>query len=148
VTETEPKGDQGGNLFSLTPQGTPRDKQENLHWFWDSIVMRNIPNSDNDCDAEYIEPLAEKFMKKHPYEKMRSRLRAGQYEDWVADSLKLAQEEVFSPDLKRWEMPSSDYKKKALRIAEEQLALAGYRMGDLFNQTFTTISVPTPALQF
>ncbi|HVF47050.1 MAG TPA: S1/P1 nuclease, partial [Pyrinomonadaceae bacterium] len=86
--------------------------------------------------------------KKHPYEKMRSRLRPGQYEDWVADSLKLAQEEVFSPDLKRWEVPSSDYKKKALKIAEEQLALAGYRMGDLFNQAFTTISVPTPALQF
>lgn len=145
VTGTEPKGDQGGNLFSLTPKGTPRDKQENLHWFWDSIVMRNIPNSENGCEAEYIDPLAEKFMKKHPYEKMRARLLPGRYEEWVTESLKLAQEDVFSPDLKRWEMPSTDYKKKALKIAEEQLALAGYRMGDLFNQAFTATAAQAPA---
>ena len=33
VTDREPKGDQGGNLFLLTPEGTPREKQMNLHWF-------------------------------------------------------------------------------------------------------------------
>jgi hypothetical protein len=33
-------------------------------------------------------------------------------------------------------MPSDKYKKEALKIAEERLALAGYRMGDLFNSIF------------
>ncbi|MBO0200809.1 S1/P1 nuclease, partial [Vibrio alginolyticus] len=40
VTDMEPKGDQGGNLFLLSPKEAPRDKQLNLHWFWDSIVNR------------------------------------------------------------------------------------------------------------
>src|SRR6188508_3487062 len=50
VTDREPKGDQGGNLFLLTPEGTPRDKQTNLHWFWDSIVVRYNPLEGDECD--------------------------------------------------------------------------------------------------
>jgi|CXWL01.1.fsa_nt_gi hypothetical protein len=143
VTESEPKGDQGGNLFLLTPQGTPRDKQENLHWFWDSIVVRNIPNKGNDCDSDFIDPIAEKFMKKYPYSKMQSRLASGRFEDWTEESLKMAQEDVFSADLIRFQTPTEKYKKKALKIAEERLTLAGYRMGDLFNDAFG--SKPTAA---
>ena len=138
VTETEPKGDQGGNLFLLTPQGTPRDKQENLHWFWDSIVVRNIPNGKNQCDADYLDPIAESIMKSYPYAKLRERLAPGQFEAWVKEGLTAAQTNVFSPDLKRFETPSEKYKKKALNVARERLALAGYRMGDLFNEAFTT----------
>ena len=37
VTELEPKGDQGGNLFKLTPQGTPRENERSLHGLWDNI---------------------------------------------------------------------------------------------------------------
>lgn len=136
VTDVEPKGDQGGNLFLLTPQGTPRERQENLHWLWDSIVVRNIPNKSNECDADFISGLASKFMKKYPYSKMQPRLAPGKYEQWAAESLELAQKDVFSPDLKRFEPPTKKYKKKALKVAEEQLVLAGYRMGDLFEQVF------------
>ena len=43
VSDEDPKGgDQGGNTFLLTPKDGPRDKSENLHWYWDSIVKRNI----------------------------------------------------------------------------------------------------------
>lgn len=142
VTDTETNGDQGGNLFLLTPQGTPRDKQENLHWFWDSIVVRNIPNKNNDCDSEFVDPIAESFIKKYPYAKMQARLAPANFEEWIRESLVAAQTEVFSTDLKRFEMPSEKYKKKALKIAEERLTLAGYRMGDLFNQAFRTATVP------
>jgi hypothetical protein len=136
VTETEPKGDQGGNLFLLTPKDTPRDKQENLHWFWDSIVIRNLPNSKDECEAEYIDPMARQIMKKFPLSKMQARLNPGNFEEWKSESLRLAQTEVFSPDLKRFEMPSPAYKRRALKIAEERLALAGYRIGQLFNSVF------------
>ena len=134
VTDTEPKGDQGGNLFLLMPKGTPRDKQENLHWFWDSIIGRNIPNTKSECDADYLDPLAQKIMKKFPFDKMQGRLAPEHYDVWVKESLTAAQNDVFSPDLKRFEMPSDKYRKKAFKIAQERLALAGYRMGDLFNQ--------------
>lgn len=67
---------------------------------------------------------------------MQARLKPGQYKEWMEESLKLAEEQVYSADLKRFEMPSPAYRKKALGIAEERLALAGYRMGELFNKVF------------
>jgi hypothetical protein len=138
VTDTEPKGDQGGNLFLLTPAGTPREKQQNLHSLWDQIVVRNVPNAKDQCDADYLDPIAQDIIKKFPYSKMQDRLAAGKYDDWMKEGVTLAQTEVFSADLKRFEAPSEKYKKKALAIAEERLALAGYRMADLFNRAFST----------
>jgi hypothetical protein len=147
VTETEPKGDQGGNLFLLTPKDTPRDKQENLHWFWDSIVGRNMPNNKDQCDADYIDPIAAKILKKYPYAKMQGRLALANPEEWKKESFEIASTKVFPNDLKRNETPSAKYKKEALNIAEERLALAGYRMGELFNQIFgaTTPPVVSPS---
>lgn len=136
VTDMEKNGDQGGNLFLLTPQGTPRERQENLHWFWDSIVVRNIPNKNNECDQDYVDPIAEKILRKYPYSKVQARILPGKFEEWIKESLAAAQTDVFSSDLKRFEMPSDKYKKKALKIAEERLALAGYRMAEVFNQAF------------
>jgi hypothetical protein len=138
VTATEPKGDQGGNLFLLTPVGTPRDKQETLHWFWDSIVVRNDPNDKDQCDADFIDPIARGIMKKYTFAKLESRLALGDPERWKRESFEIASTQIFPPDLKRNEMPSQAYKKAAMKIAEERLALAGYRMGALFNQIFRT----------
>jgi hypothetical protein len=136
ITEQEPKGDQGGNLFLLTPVGTPRDKQENLHWFWDSIVVRNDPNDKDECETDYIDPIARDIMKKYPFAKMQARLSLNDPEQWKRESFEIASTRVFPPELKRNEMPSPAYKKAAMKIAEERLALAGYRMGALFNQIF------------
>jgi hypothetical protein len=136
VTDTEPKGDQGGNLFLLTPKGTPRENQETLHWFWDSIVIRSIPNKNDSCEADFIDPIAQRIMKKYPFEKEQARLSPGNFDAWRAESLGVAETEAYPPDLKRFEMPSPNYKKKAMKIAEERLALAGYRMADIFNSAF------------
>lgn len=136
VTEMEQKGDQGGNLFLLTPQGTPRNAQRNLHSFWDSILVRSMPNKDDLCDASYVEPIAQKILKKYSYEKLQSRLAPGKFADWTAESLKISQTDVFSADLGRFQAPSEKYRKKALKISEERLALAGYRMAELFNAAF------------
>jgi hypothetical protein len=137
ITEQEPKGDLGGNLFLLTPVGTPRDKQENIHWFWDSIVVRNDPNDKDQCDADYIDPIARDIMKKYPFAKMESRLALGDPEQWKRESFEIASTKVYTPDLKRNEAPSPAYRKAAMKVAEERLALAGYRMGALFNQLFS-----------
>lgn len=138
ITDQEPKGDQGGNLFLITPEGTPRDKQENIHWFWDSIVVRAEPNDKDECDADYINPIAGDIMKKYPYDKMESRLALGDPEQWKRESFEIASTKIYTPDLKRFEAPSSAYKKAAMKIAEERLALAGYRMAAVFNQIFAT----------
>ena len=142
ITDREPKGDQGGNLFLITPEGTPRDKQENIHWFWDSIVVRSEPNDKDECDADYIDPIARDVMKKYPFSKMESRLALGDPEQWKRESFEIASTKVYTPDLKRFEMPSNAYKKAAMKIAEERLALAGYRMGAIFNQLFAAATKP------
>jgi len=147
VSDLEPKGDMGGNTFLLTPKDTPREKQENLHWFWDSIIVRAMPNTKDQCDADYLDPIAQDIMKDYPFAKMQSRLDLGDFNGWRKESFEIASTKVFPPDLNRFEFPSDKYKKEALKISEERIALAGYRMGELFNQIFgaPTAAVSTPA---
>lgn len=135
VTDTEPKGDQGGNLFLLTPKDTPRDKQENLHWFWDSIIVRNIPRGDT-CDTDFVPKIAGAITKKHPAAKMQSRLNSGKFDEWQQESFKVGTAELFPATLVRFQAPTANYKKNAFRISQEQIALAGYRMGALLNEIF------------
>lgn len=135
VTELEPKGDQGGNLFLLTPKDAPREQSENLHWFWDSILGRIIARNDM-SDTEYIPLIGDSIMKKYPSSEMQNRLEIGNFGEWQKGSFKLTPTEVFSADLIRYETPSAKYRRNAFRISEQQMALAGYRLGTMLNQIF------------
>jgi hypothetical protein len=147
VTDREPKGDQGGNLFLLTPEGTPREKQMNLHWYWDSIVGQYMPLKGDECDREYISKVGRKIMKKYPANSLSAAMRLGEYDEWRKESFALNPTDVFSPDLVRFQMPSEKYKKHAFQVAERQLALAGYRLAATFNQIFTTAPVAAKPTQ-
>lgn len=136
VTDSEPKGDQGGNLVQLMPEGTPRDKRVNLHWFWDSIVGRNIPIKPGMCETDYIAMLGNRMMKKYPFASVQNKLALGKYEDWQKESFGYVNDIVFSSDLKRNQMPSEKYKKNAFKLAERQLPMAGYRLGETLNAIF------------
>jgi hypothetical protein len=137
ITELEPKGDQGGNLFLLTPKDTPRDKSESLHWFWDSIVGRNQPRKNDACDTDYLPAIAAQMMKKNPFAKMQNRLALGQFDQWQKESFKFATTEVFPATLIRYQTPPAAYKKRAFQISQEQIAMAGYRLGAMLNQIFS-----------
>lgn len=143
VSDDEPKGDQGGNTFLLTPKGTPYDKSDNLHRFWDTIVGRNLPRLNDACDTDYLPPIGDEMMKTFPFAKEQSHLEAGQFDQWRKDSWLLATTEVFTPDLKRFETPSDKYKKRAYAVSQEQIALAGYRLGEMLNQIFGAPTSPT-----
>ena len=145
VTKTEPKGDQGGNLFFLTPEGTPPARRLNLHTYWDGITNRNVPLEKGQCLDDYISELANKMMKKHPYEQFASNLKLGQYKAWHTEGFALATTVVFTPDLKRFEMPSEKYQKTAFATAERQIALAGYRLAETLNSIFGA-PVPAPVI--
>ena len=139
--DSDSKGDQGGNLFLLTPKGSTRDKALNLHSFWDSVIGRNIPNTADACEADYLDPIAQAIMKSFPRSSLENRIADGKFEVWEKESVDISTTEVYK-GVTRYETPSDDYKKKALRIAEERMALAGYRMGDLFNEVFGTAAAP------
>lgn len=135
ITDEEPKGDRGGNFFFLTPRYTPRERQENLHWYWDSIIVRNIERGLS-CDLDFIGKLANELMRKYPFEKMKPFLEIGKYDRWHEEGFQIATKEVYPTTLKRFEMPSAEYRKKALEISERQIVLAGYRIGVTLNQIF------------
>jgi hypothetical protein len=136
VTELEPKGDQGGNLFMLSPKGATGSTRVNLHWFWDSIVGRNVTRKNDACDSEYLPAIAQAMMKKYPFAKMQNRLKLGEFDDWQQEGFQIASTRLFPATLKRNEMPSERYKKQAFEIAQEQISLSGYRMGEMLNQIF------------
>jgi hypothetical protein len=136
-TPEDPKdGDQGGNTFSLSPKDTPRNKAENLHWYWDSIIVRNIARKNDTSDAEYLLPIAAKIMKKYPLAMMQNRLAIGKFDQWQQESFQVAAAKLYPKTLIRFETPTEAYKKMAFKVAEEQIAIAGYRMGVMLNEIF------------
>lgn len=136
VTDREPKGDSGGNLFLLTPEGTLPANQLNLHTYWDGIPARSVPLKKGQGVRDYVVLMGEKMIKKHPFERFASNLQLSQYSEWHKAGFDLATTVVFSPDLKRFEMPSDKYRKTAFKLAEKQIALAGYRIGETLNDIF------------
>ncbi len=143
VTDEEPKGDQGGNLFLLTPKDAKQ--KENLHWYWDSIVVRTVKRKDDASDAEYLLPIGDKMMKEFPFTKMQSRLEIGKFDAWQQESFQIAANKLYPKTLIRNQMPSDNYKKMAFDIAEEQIALAGYRLGTMLNQILGAQTAQTTA---
>lgn len=134
VTDVEPKGDQGGNMFVLTPRDAPR--RMNLHSFWDSLISRNMPRVNDACDSDYIAEVAGKVMNEFPFSKMKDHLKLGDYKQWNKEGFAFLPTDVYTNDLKREEMPSEKYQKNSFKIGREQLALAGYRLGETLNQVF------------
>ncbi len=135
ITEIEPKGDSGGNLFLLS-SADATENRVNLHSYWDSILRRNIPRENDACDGDYIASIADKIMKKHPPAAMKERLKLGDYREWNAEGFRFLDKTVYDEELKRGELPAKKYQKRAVAVGEEQIALAGYRIAETLNQTF------------
>jgi len=136
ITDVEPKGDSGGNLFLLSPADAVGENRVNLHSYWDSILRRNAPRENDDCDGEYIARMAEKIMKKHSSAAMKERLKLGDYREWNAEGFRFLNETVYDETLKRGELPAKKYQNRAVAVGEEQIALAGYRMAETLNRIF------------
>ena len=86
-------------------------------------------------------------MRRYPFASVRSDLKLGDYRALQQESFAYNPTVVFSPDLVRFRMPTAKYRRTAANLAERQLALAGYRMGELFNNVFDTAVAPTPRNQ-
>lgn len=139
VTDLEPKGDRGGNSFVLQKR-TENNFGVNLHSYWDGIVRRIKPRKNDACDADYLSPIARKIMKKYPYSKLQNRLKLGEYKAWSMEGFNLLNKVVYR-DITRNQMPSKKYRKQTYKIATEQIALAGYRLGEMLNQIFSQTAV-------
>lgn len=138
VTDLEPEGDQGGNLFMLSPKDAAREDRLNLHSYWDQIITREMPRKDDWCDNDYIASVAHKLTDKFPYSEMKDYLKIGDFESWHKEGFAFLPKNVYAQNLERNQMPPESYQKNTFIIGQEQLALAGYRLGETLNQIFDT----------
>ncbi|MBX3287763.1 MAG: S1/P1 nuclease [Acidobacteria bacterium] len=136
-TDREPNGDQGGNLFLLEPDGPPTGEYRyTLHWFWDSIVGRNIPFNDARSEQDYLDHVVRSMTHRYTFESVKDDLKLGDYPAWRQESFELAVSDVFSSDLARFKEPSDEYRRNAYRVSERRLVIAGYRLGETLEQIF------------
>ncbi len=137
VTELEPKGDQGGNLFLLTPAETPPKETKRLHAFWDEILNENIERGANEADVAYANRIAKLILRRYPAAKMKRRLKLGRYAEWANEGFTIAKTKVYPSSLLRFQTPSDQYRRRAYRIVEPAIALAGYRLAATLNSLFS-----------
>lgn len=128
----EREGDQGGNLFKLDTSSAPLS----LHGYWDGVVDRAIPQQPAESQLAYLDRVAARIVAKHPPVQMSGRLRPGDVVAWSREGLETTKRAVYPRTLRRGQPPGDTYQARALAIAEEAIAIAGYRLGDLLNRMF------------
>ena len=131
VTSTEQNGDVGGNSFKLGSGKKPLQ----LHSYWDNIVDRHDPRGKNEDPASYVQRLTRDVQNAFPKSHFGN-LEPGQFDKWALESLEKAQQNAYPRGLKRGQLPNGAYETKTFNLAEESIALAGYRLADLLETLF------------
>ena len=128
VTDEEPDGDRGGNLFGL-------GGRDNLHWYWDRRLTDEMPRREGEDDVAYIRRLGDELMEAYPAASLEADTDGADYEAWVERGFELASTELYD-GLERGEAPPAEYAGSAADLAKVSIALAGYRLGALMNRLF------------
>lgn len=139
VNENFPKGDEGGNKFVIDMPGA-RD----LHTYWDQCLKKysdiHVPLTKAKFDK--IDYIAKSVMKTFPRtsKHIKERLNITSVKEISQESIKLAIDYVYN-GIKEGEAPSEEYIERGQNMIDEQLAVAGYRLTDLFKTLFADESV-------
>lgn len=131
VTTETPDGDRGGNSFELSDSWP-----WNLHAYWDGIIDVANPKDDEVDDFEYFLSNAEIIEQKHPKSEFNSLVDLQDSKVWNKEGKDITMNNLYPSDLKQNEQPSEAYKEKAYKIAQERMALSGYRMAEFLNEIF------------
>jgi len=131
----ERQGDQGGNLFKLGPASTANPPLS-LHSYWDGIIDRAVPRLPNEGDQAYVSRVSAVIVTRHPPTAMSPRLKSGAFAAWSREGFETTKRAVYPSTLTRGQMPLPAYQSNALAIAQDAIALGGYRLADLLNQMF------------
>lgn len=126
VTATEPRGDQGGNLFKL-------NGSVDLHSYWDGAIRRGFRRRANEPEHTYVTRIANTVMERHPRSGFSAgELEPGRYEEWAQAGFETAKAQVYATP--RGQAPSPEYAAATIATAERAAALAGYRLARLLNR--------------
>ena len=124
---SQPKGDAGGNNVFVMPG-------RNLHALWDDA-------GGSDPSSDYVNQFAAQIMSEFVKRRGQHPRVSRDPRRWVREGFELAKREVyiFGPETGSREHPltlSEDYVSNSRRVARTQLALAGFRLAAILNETF------------
>jgi hypothetical protein len=128
-----PNGDRGGNEYKLYFKEPNGDVIYNLHMLWDSALQLYTDKgySHNVDSLKDIDAITKEIMNDYPEVTFGSKSKIIDPEAWEAESHALAKD---AHDLPFKGKPSEAYLKENTVIAEQQMALAGYRLAHVLNE--------------
>lgn len=123
ITQSQPHGDLGGNLFPLGPNPIG----SNLHSYWDNGGGILIGDS-----ADFQLRNKAKQLESHtPCSSVNTQSSPQQ---WINASHELAKNQVYT--LERGSVPSKQYQLNTQNITQRQIVLAGCRLAALLNKIY------------
>lgn len=126
ISREHPNGDEGGNLYWI--RNPHNNAPIRLHTVWDnafgsltgSTTLPNVKKIAKDIEAKYpLKYFAEEAKNITP-------------ENWVKEGVNLSTTFVYSTPENQ--LPSKAYVEKTQQIAEQRIALGGYRLAALLNE--------------
>ncbi len=142
-SDAYPTGDRGGNLIHVATADNP---DTNLHAVWDGIEGRSF-------DAAVIRKLADRIEKAHP--RTSADVAATDPIVWARESFEIAKHDVYLDGkivgaTKEQSAKARDgapplpagYERRAHEVADDRIALAGYRLADLLKSIVTPTTQP------
>lgn len=131
MTAATPDGDLGGNAFALG-----NEWPNNLHAFWDGIIDVENPRDETHPKFDYYKERAEEITKRYPREYFGNLITQQDPNIWTKEGKQIVMESLYPETLAEGEKPSIEYQEMAFAIAQERLALSGYRMAEFLNGIF------------
>jgi hypothetical protein len=124
ISATLPDGDKGGNDYFVRYQHA----RISLHKLWD----RGVDNFVGDNSSTHADQIANTLMTLYPQSYFAQRVNHLEAERWKEEGMSLAKEVVYATPYNQ--EISAEYIQNARLFAGQQVALAGYRLGNLLNQ--------------
>lgn len=128
-----PRGDRGGNLFKIDAPGL---KMNNLHSLWDN-TLGSLPHHAVGTDniLKQVQANAKTIEQRYPEAYFGSKVQDLNTQDWIKEGKQIARKDVYG-NIQYGGQPSKAYLQRGQKIAQQRLALAGYRLAAMLNACF------------
>lgn len=126
VSELTPNGDKGGNAYYVTYNG----KKESLHYLWDS----GLGIFNHDPTLENAAEIAKKITSDYPESYFGDRASDLSMDTITKEGLENARQMAYSVPM--YENITEQYVANSQQLAEQQAAIAGYRLAKLLGLLF------------
>ena len=124
ISASHPNGDEGGNLFLIRNTSDSKGSS-NLHKVWEGCNLFSLTNEDA------VKILSEKIEKDYPEAYFADSVNDLKVEDWANESFIVGKNFVYKTE--EGQPLSHAYIEEGQQLAEQRVALAGYRLARVLN---------------